>query len=237
MKVHWKRWMYVFVLVFVLGQTSVVQAATELTYEVSSPKEFVTGSEVEITISIKNNPGLTTTGLRLVYDNTVLKYKGENWTEELKSGGSSLVLVSDVDYGQKKALNISFVDTVGYAKEGKLITLRFEVLKDFSGSPTELVFRDAADKNEKSLFGEILGNETTLEQTPEVILPDKEESGAYDDTFKTGAVSVETILILVCLGMTIMGIICTIWIKRLKRDERREVQNIMGFRADKEHIR
>ena len=223
-----------------------VLAATTI-YTVTVPESATAGTEVTVPISIANNPGLTTLGLRMIYDTNIMEYKDAQWADGLSTGSNQMTLISDVEYGNGKALNISMIDGAGYNSDGVLVTLRFEVKADYAECPLELVLRDATDANENPVAGEIRYDKTgasivtpngsTVGSANNSAEDSKNESvghneNAYDESFKTGVFVWTPLLWGGCIASGSVITVCAIHNCKVKKNGRRELQDIIGSGQD-----
>ena len=139
----------IFLLFLMLYPASVYAAGT---YTATFPDVAEAGDEIRVSVSVPAGQTLTTLGLNLDYDATILTYKKDEWhTNE----NDQLRLVSDVTSENGRTLHISFIDAGGYTPEGNLVTLVFDVKQGYSESPVQLSFRDATDAEEKSIQGDV----------------------------------------------------------------------------------
>ena len=173
-----------------------VQAAG-VTYTASVPKEASAGVQIAVNILVSDNPGLTTLGLRLEYDEKILSYQKEKWTDDLNGGDNSLALVSDVTYAGKKVLNISMIDGSAYHEDGTIVTLYFKVLKAYSDCPVTLQLRDATDEDENPISGstrEVLSTESAdVDNSNQDKIPDDNGSELKEDVTENEDSSSESI--------------------------------------------
>lgn len=129
-----------------------VQAA-DVSYYAALPETAETGAEIKVQVSVAENPGLTTLGLRMQYDPDVLSYQKDQWIDALSSGNNRLRLVSDVGGPEGRMLNISMIDSSVYKGSGTFVTLYFKVKKAYTQYPLTLQFRNATDKEEHPITG------------------------------------------------------------------------------------
>ena len=143
--------------------------------------------------------------------NLVLDYKNAEWSDLLLNGRDCQVLVSDVEYLDGKAINIAMIDNTVYQEDGTMLTLYFEVLKDYSESPVTLEFRDSTDAKESKVYGEV--NTVFLETS-------KQNSRILVVLWGT------------FIFLNITTIVCMIMKYRLRANGRKELQSIIRFRKN-----
>lgn len=97
------------------------------------------GDYVSISIGLKNNPQISTLGMSLNYDSSILKYDSSSWSESFS--GSDMTMASDTG----DAVNLSAVCDDSYSADGTVVTVRFLASKNASSIPVRLVLRDMAD--------------------------------------------------------------------------------------------
>ena len=125
----------------------------------------VNGQTIDIKVNLSNNPAISTLGVALNYDSSILQYDSSVWNSAFT--GSDMTLVSD-DGG---SVNISAVWDDAYTADGAVITVRFEAISDSSTIPVSLALRDMTDND--------LAEVTNCRVTSELIMPDagnKEET-------------------------------------------------------------
>lgn len=115
-------------------------AASTPTLSVSADAgSAATGQTVNVNVSLSNNPAVTTLGMALDYDSSVLQYAGSTWNSAF--GSSDMTLVSD-DGG---SVNLSAVCDNVYTSDGVVVTVQFEAVSDASQIPVSLQLRDMTD--------------------------------------------------------------------------------------------
>lgn len=199
----------IWIIINILVSFPIKSFATD--YFVVFPKTAQQGTVIAVKISVADNPGLTTLGLRVFYNPEILDYKNAEWSDLLLNGRDCQVLVSDVEYLDGKAINIAMIDNTVYQEDGTMLTLYFEVLKDYSESPVTLEFRDSTDAKESKVYGEV--NTVFLETS-------KQNSRILVVLWGT------------FIFLNITTIVCMIMKYRLRANGRKELQSIIRFRKN-----
>ena len=101
----------------------------------------VEGQSIDVRIDLRNNPGLSTLGIYLDYDSSILQYSGSTWNSSFS--GSDITMASD-DGG---TLNISVVCDSVYTEDGTVITARFDAVGNSKTVPVTLGLRDMTDSD------------------------------------------------------------------------------------------
>lgn len=101
----------------------------------------VKGQAVDVKVNLSGNPAISTLGMVLNYDSSILQYAGSTWNSSFS--GSDMTLVSD-DGG---SVNISAVCDNAYTADGVVVTVRFEAVSDSSEIPVSLGLRDMTDSD------------------------------------------------------------------------------------------
>lgn len=99
------------------------------------------GQTVDVRVDLSNNPGLSTLGMSLDYDSSILQYSGSTWNSSFS--GSDMTMESD-DGG---TLNISAVCDDAYTEDGTVITVRFDAIGNSKTVPVTLGLRDISDSD------------------------------------------------------------------------------------------
>lgn len=203
---------FVGLLLFMIGKTDSWRTyATE--YSITIPRQADKGSIISGEIEIKDNPGLTSLGLRLVYDANILEYRNVKWKPLFSDDDNQIKLVSDVEYAGKRAVNISFIDRNVFCEEGTVITVYFNVVKSYNENPIELEFRDATDAKE-------------------IMLPTENQNVVVKSSGKIGKRRFEIIVWVAIILCGSMIVICMMVRCRLKANARREIQRIIGYQEN-----
>lgn len=120
----------------------IVSAATTPVLSASADTaDAVQGNTIQIRIQLDHNPDLSTLGMTLNYNNSMLRYLDSTWSNHFF--GSDMTMASDTG----DAINLSFVCESSYPSDGTLVTVRFEALENLSSIPVTLALRDMADAN------------------------------------------------------------------------------------------
>lgn len=120
----------------------IVSAATPPVLSASADTaDAVQGNTIQIQIQLNHNPDLSTLGMTLNYNNSMLRYLDSAWSNHFF--GSDMTMASDTG----DAINLSFVCESSYPSDGTLVTVRFEALENLSSIPVTLALRDMADAN------------------------------------------------------------------------------------------
>ena len=99
------------------------------------------GETVKVTISLKNNPKISTLGVTLNYHSDEFQYKDCKWSSAL--GGNDMKMVSD----EEGNVNVSLVCDQSYEAEGIVATIVFQAKKDVAAVNMTLQLREMADEN------------------------------------------------------------------------------------------
>ena len=100
----------------------------------------VKGEPVYVSIQLENNPELTTLGLALNYDSSILTYKSSTWNGAFS--GSDMTMASDTG----GTVNISAVCDDAYTSDGTVVTVCFSAIKESETVPVTLELRDLTDR-------------------------------------------------------------------------------------------
>ena len=133
----------------------VAQAASEPTITVSSC-EAKQGETIELSVSIKNNPGINTFSFGFEYDNTKLKLIDVTITEKL--GGQFAY--------KNKAI---WFNTKDSKYNGKILNLKFKVLNTGQGGKTNVTVTyspgDISNAEEKNVNCDIVAGVVTIKES------------------------------------------------------------------------
>lgn len=185
------------------------------------------GQTVNVKVSLSNNPAITTLGMALDYDSSVLQYAGSTWNSAFSS--SDMTLVTD-DGG---SVNLSAVCDNAYTSDGVVVTVQFEAVSDASQIPVSLVLRDMTDSDLEAVNCKInsqLRVPQASEEVPEAVeqvVDEQTEPAAKstgnasaqstpvsnngaDENYKTGAGFGNDIYLLVAVffGILALAVIC-----------------------------
>lgn len=131
------------------------------------------GQTIDVRVNLSNNPGLSTLGMSLDYDSSVLQYSGSTWNASFS--GSDMTMASD-DGG---TLNLSAVCDDAYTEDGTVVTVRFDAVGNSSTVPVTLGLRDMSDSD--------LNGITDYNVSSQIIMPktDSPEESEKSDTDMT----------------------------------------------------
>lgn len=107
----------------------------------------VQGNSVNIQIRLNSNPGFSTLGMTLNYDNSLLQYQDSVWSNQFF--GEDMTMASDTG----NMVNLSVVCEDACSTDGTIVTVCFEAIQDFSSVPASLSLRDMTDTNLASVSG------------------------------------------------------------------------------------
>lgn len=139
-----KRFSYLLVslLLFCMMQICTAYAATSPSLYASADAAGASkGSYVNVSIKLRGNPSISTLGVALGYDSSVLKYDNTSWSGGFS--GSDMKMTSDTG----SEVNLSVVCDSSYSTDGIIATVRFRAVSDASSIPVTLSLRDMADKD------------------------------------------------------------------------------------------
>lgn len=121
-------------------QINTVNAAASPSLSASADTASVTeGGYVNVSVNLSSNPSISTLGIALNYDSSVLKYDSAAWSGGFS--GSDMQMTSDTG----SQVNLSVVCDSSYSADGTVVTVRFQAVKDSSSIPVTLALRDMAD--------------------------------------------------------------------------------------------
>ena len=97
------------------------------------------GGYVNVSVNLSGNPSVSTIGMALAYDSSVLRYESASWNSGFS--GSDMKMASDTG----SEVNLSAVCDSSYSADGTVVTVRFQAVSDSSTVPVSLSLRDMAD--------------------------------------------------------------------------------------------
>lgn len=114
------------------------------TVSAASPSLFVSadatvlseGGYVDVNVNMNNNPSVSTLGVALNYDNSILQYDSVTWSSSFSE--SDMKLASDTG----SEINLSVVCKDCYTEDGVIATVRFQALQNAKEIPISLTLRD-----------------------------------------------------------------------------------------------
>lgn len=140
-----RRKCYAFCMIVIICLVLTVQPAfASSTPQVSASASGASvgkGETVKVTISLKNNPKISTFGVTLNYHPDEFQYKDCKWSSAL--GGNDMKMVSD----EEGNVNVSLVCDQSYEAEGTVATIVFQAKKDVAAVNMTLQLREMADEN------------------------------------------------------------------------------------------
>lgn len=130
----------IFLLCICMMQINIANAAASPSLSASADvADVAAGDYVNINISLSDNPSVSTLGMALNYDRSVLNYDSTLWNGSFSK--SDMQMASDT--GSK--VNLSVVCDSSYSTDGTVVTVRFKAVSDSSSIPVTLSLRDMAD--------------------------------------------------------------------------------------------
>lgn len=157
-------------------QIDTVNAAASPSLSASADTASVTeGGYVNVSVNLSGNPSISTLGIALNYDNSVLKYDSASWSGGFS--GSDMQMASDTG----SEVNLSVVCDSSYSADGTVVTVRFQAVKDSSSIPVTLALRDMADADLSAVSN---CKVTSKARVPETV--DKKDNTAEAKAFGTG---------------------------------------------------
>lgn len=143
----WKKILGSMMLVFGLCFSGAVNvSAAEVEMVLNTTASGKAGDTVYAQVVLNRNPGISTMGVRMTYDEEFLTYEGETWHSEIATNSRNMSLVSDIEEGDDKILNISTILDSGYSISGEpIVTIKFTAKQAFASMPVQLEARDVTD--------------------------------------------------------------------------------------------
>lgn len=167
------RYLSIFLLLICIFQINTVNAAEKpyLT-AVSDAASVEKGEYIDINVTLKNNPVISTLGMTLQYDNSILQYDSSSWGSSFE--GNDMKMASDTG-GE---VNLSVVCNNNYSAEGVVVTVRFQAIKNTSSIPVTLLLRDITNAD--------LSEITNCKVLSKINVPEevniKEDTAALDES-------------------------------------------------------
>lgn len=141
--IHKTKYLYgvLFSLLFIcmLHVNSITASAAPSLSASADKAGIAQGDYVSIDVSLKNNPQISTLGIALNYDSSILQYDSSSWSGGFS--GSDMTMASDTG----DTVNLSVVCDDSYSADGTVVTVRFLASKNAASIPVRLVLRDMAD--------------------------------------------------------------------------------------------
>jgi hypothetical protein len=128
--------------------TTTTTSGSSMTITVGTANNAKAGDTVNVRLVGSNNPGISTFGVRLGYDEEYLTYTGTySWSNTILSNGMQMVNATTVD--SKPVVNISAVFSNTYTSNETMVTLSFTVKRDYTDMSTYLTpaVREVTDAN------------------------------------------------------------------------------------------
>lgn len=132
--------MMVIICLVMAGQPALASGTPQVSASASGASASK-GETVKVTISLKNNPKISTFGVTLNYHPDEFQYKDCKWSSAL--GGNDMKMVSD----EEGNVNVSLVCDQSYEAEGTVATIVFQAKKDVAAVNMTLQLREMADEN------------------------------------------------------------------------------------------
>jgi hypothetical protein len=139
-----------------VGATSTTGTTTtsgsSMTVTVGTTNNAKAGDTVTVRLVGSNNPGISTLGIQLGYDDEYLTYSGAaTWSDTIANNGIQMVTATTVD--SKPVVNISAVFNSTYTSNENMVTLSFTVKRDYTDMSTYLTpsVREVTDSNLKDV--------------------------------------------------------------------------------------
>lgn len=127
-------------LLICMMQVYTTNAATSPSLSASANAARVSeGSYVNVSVNLSGNPTISTLGVALGYDSSMLSYDSISWGGGFS--GNDMKMVSDTG----SEVNLSVVCEDSYSADGTVATVRFQAVSDLSAIPVTLSLRDMAD--------------------------------------------------------------------------------------------
>lgn len=118
---------------------TVVNAASPSLSASADKASAANGDYVTINITLNNNPSLSTLGMSLSYDGSILQYDSTSWSGSFS--GNDMKMASDTG----SEVNLSVVCEESYLANGTVATVRFQAIANTDSIPITLSLRDMAD--------------------------------------------------------------------------------------------
>lgn len=139
----------------------------------STDKSVITqGDEISISINMKNNPQISSLGMVLKYDSSILQYDSSTWNGSFSS--SDIMMASDAG----DAVNLSVVCNDSYLSDGTIVTVRFIASQSASSVPASLVLRDMTDASLSDISN--CSVDSTVRVVSETVAPSQQEVRVSD---------------------------------------------------------
>jgi hypothetical protein len=132
--------------------TATTTSSSSMTITVGTTNSAKAGDTVTVRLVGSNNPGLSTLGVQLGYDDEYLTYSGAaTWSDTIANSGIQMVTATTVD--SKPVVNISAVFEKTYTSNENMVTLSFTVKRDYTDMSTYLTpsVREVTDSNLKDV--------------------------------------------------------------------------------------
>lgn len=137
------------VLVFLCSLSAgTVKAAAAPTLSASSDQaSAVSQSDVNISISLTGNPGISTLKMSLTYDSSILQYEGSTWSSSFSE--NDVKMASDTG----SAVNLSVVSSSDYSADGGIVTVHFKAVRNADPVPVTLVLQEMTGTDMDNVTG------------------------------------------------------------------------------------
>lgn len=128
--------------------STVSVSAAEVEMQMKTTASAQAGDTVYAQVILNGNPGISTMGIRMTYDDSVLTYEGETWHSDISGNSRNMSLVSDIEENGENILNISTILDSTYTVSGEaIVTVKFTAKQSFTSMPVTLESRDVTDGN------------------------------------------------------------------------------------------
>lgn len=173
-----KKFIYTILLCLLLSGRVHIHAIPAAALPILSASADLTSATqndiVFISVQLENNPDLSTLGIALHYDSSLLQYSGSTWSSQFF--GSDLTMASDTG----NAVNLSFVCEGSYPSDGTIVTVSFKALENISSIPVTLSLRDMSDADLTSVTNCRVIQEIQVPTQPDTTHTDKSQLEAMD---------------------------------------------------------
>lgn len=165
---------------FLLNVHPVVYAAG-IEILVERPSGVSQGDTVSVPIILNNNPGITTLGVAVPYDRSVLQYQGAAWNTAVSSNGSNMLLANDSP--SENQVNVSAVLDGIYSTSGQqFVTLNFTALQSFGTMPLTVTARDISDSEFTSVSASVVYDDRPVNQSNDTETPASQSASEQEST-------------------------------------------------------
>lgn len=126
----------------------IVKAAAAPALSASSDQaSAVSQSDVNISVSLTGNPGISTLKMSLTYDSSILQYGGSTWSSSFTE--NDVKMASDTG----SAVNLSVVSSSDYSADGGIVTVHFKAVRNADPVPVTLVLQEMTGTDMENVTG------------------------------------------------------------------------------------